>query len=213
MEIFDKIIVRQLDAAKVRLQFVFKNLSSPSYMGEVANCMSSGLVEQGNLYAELVLNPQFSIISNAYITSPSIPERALKQKYVENCLSMREIAREFSCSKTHVRNQLLKYKIPLRAPLHPGKDRWCTYGKRKVNGRTIDHKGELRAIATIKEMYGEGIKPTSIARFLDAMKIPTKQQGKGWHHHTVITILKREGLYVTKNKPRRRKWTLSSVSS
>ena len=43
--IFDKIIVRRLDEAKVRLQFVFKNLSSPSYysssyMGEVANCMS-----------------------------------------------------------------------------------------------------------------------------------------------------------------------------
>ncbi len=43
-QIFDKIIVRRLDAAKVRLQFVFKNLSSPSYMGEVANCVSAGLV-------------------------------------------------------------------------------------------------------------------------------------------------------------------------
>ena len=43
--IFDKIIVRRLDAAKVRLQFVFKNITSPSYMGEVANCVSAGLVE------------------------------------------------------------------------------------------------------------------------------------------------------------------------
>ena len=43
--IFDKIIVRRLDEAKVRLQFVFKNLSSPSYMGEVANCMSVRRVE------------------------------------------------------------------------------------------------------------------------------------------------------------------------
>ena len=56
--IFDKIIVRleresgqepprakRVDAAKVRLQFVFKNITSPSYVGEVANCVSSGLVE------------------------------------------------------------------------------------------------------------------------------------------------------------------------
>ena len=27
------------------------------------------------------------------------------------------------------------------------------------------------------------------------MKIPTKQQGKGWHNYTVAEILKREGVY------------------
>ena len=43
-QIFDKIVVRRLDEAKVRLQFVFKNLASPNYIGEVANCMSVGLV-------------------------------------------------------------------------------------------------------------------------------------------------------------------------
>ena len=33
----------------------------------------------------------------------------------------------------------------------------------------------------------------AIDRFLDATKIPTKQQGKGWHQNTVAKILKRVG--------------------
>lgn len=34
-------------------------------------------------------------------------------KYLENRLSMLEIAREFSCSKTHIRGLLLKHNTPL----------------------------------------------------------------------------------------------------
>ena len=107
---------------------------------------------------------------------------------------MRQIAREFSCSKTHVRNLLIRYKIPLRDP-HKY-NRWYTYGKRKVSGKTIAHKGELRTIATIKQMYSEGVGTRAIARFLNTMKVPTKQQGKGWHHHTITQILKRGGVHV-----------------
>ena len=60
----------------------------------------------------------------------------------------------------------------------------------------MDHKRELRIIETIKKMYcKEGISPRGIAQLLTSMKIPTKRQRKGWHHHTVITILKREGIY------------------
>ena len=114
--IFDKIIVRRLDAAKVRLQFVFKNLSTPNYIGEVANCMSVGRVEFSNRDTESVLIPQFLSKLSIYVASPPIPEGVLKRKYLENRLSMLDIAREFACSKTHIRNQLLKHKIPLRVP-------------------------------------------------------------------------------------------------
>lgn len=109
---------------------------------------------------------------------------------------MREIAREFSCSKTHIRNQLLKYNIPIRELFKCPKDDSRTYGKRKVSGKTVDHKREQRTIATIKQMYSEGLSTNAIARFLNTMKIPTKQQGKGWHHHTITQILKREGDYI-----------------
>ena len=116
---------------------------------------------------------------------------------------MREIAREFSCSKTHIRDLLLKYKIPLRQP-YKYRDRWYAYGKRKSRGKTIEHKAELRTIATIKQMYSEGVNTTAIARFLDTMKIPTKQQGKGWHSNTVVKILKREGVRVEGGRSRSR---------
>ena len=156
-----------------------------------------------NHAAELVLNPQFSIISNTSITSPSIPECALKQKYVENSLSMREIAREFSCSKTYIRSMFLRYKIHLRKTSDYRGSKRFAYGKRQVSGKTVDHKGEQRTIATIKQMYSEGVSTVAIARFLNTMKIPTKQQGKGWHRGMVAKILAREGLH----KPRKAQQT------
>ncbi len=60
----------------------------------------------------------------------------------------------------------------------------------------IDHKAEMRAVATIKQMYAEGVSTSAIARFLATMKIPTKQQGNGWHSNMVVKILKREGVYT-----------------
>ena len=73
-----------------------------------------------------------------------------------------------------------------------------------TGGKTIEHKAELLTIATIRQMYSEGIITSAIARLLNTMKIPTKQQGKGWHQNTVAKILKREGVYVEGGKKRGR---------
>ena len=108
---------------------------------------------------------------------------------------------EFSCSKTRIRNLLLKYKVPMREPSKYHKDHSRTYGKRRVSDKTVDHKGEQRTIATIKQMYCEGNSTAAIARFLNTMKIPTKRQGKGWHNYMVIIILKREGMYRPNFRP------------
>ena len=148
-------------------------------------------MEFGNRDTESVLIPQFLIKLSIYVASPPIPEGVLRQKYLTDCLSMRQIASEFACSKTHIRDLLLKYKIPIRVS-HKYDNMWYAYGKRKVRGKVIDHKAELRTIATIKKMYAEGMSASAIARCLDTMKIPTKQQGRGWHHHTIAQILKRE---------------------
>ncbi len=67
---------------------------------------------------------------------------------------------------------------------------------RGVGGRIAYHKAEMRAVATIKQMYTEGVSKSAIARFLATMKIPIKQQGKGWHNNTFVKILKEEGLYT-----------------
>ena len=134
--------------------------------------------------------------STISITSLPIPESVLKQKYLKNYLSIREIAKEFSCSKTKIRSLLLKYKIPLREPSKcHHKYNSCTYGKKKVNGQTLDHKRELKTIKIIKELYVKGINPNTIAKVLSTMKIPTKQHKKDWHHQTIINLLKRESLY------------------
>ena len=152
-------------------------------------------MDESDHCAEYVLTPQLSIKLEAYTTSRPIPEGVLRQKYLADSLSIRDIAREFACSKTHIRDLLLKYSIPLRQA-HKRYNKWYAYGKRRVNGKTIDHQGEQRTIATIKQMYGEGMNTSAIARCLNAMKLPTKQQGRGWHQNTVATILKREGVYV-----------------
>ena len=147
-------------------------------------------------WAENVLNPRFSMKSTISITSLPISESVLKQKYLKNYLSIREIAKEFSCSKTKIRSLLSKYKIPLR---QPSKGHYkCdsrTYGKKRVNGQIVDYKKELKTIETIKELYLKGINPNTIAKVLSTMKIPTKKQKKDWHHHTIIKLLKRENLY------------------
>ena len=72
----------------------------------------------------------------------------------------------------------------------PRRLRWTTYGKRKVGGRIVGHKAELIDVATIKQMYTEGVSTSAVAGLLATMKMPTKQQGKGWHNNTVVKILK-----------------------
>ena len=147
--------------------------------------------------------------SGAYKTSPIIPESVIRQKYIENRLSTRAIASEFSCSKTYVRSLLLKYNTPMRKTSDYSGSKWYAYGKRRVSGKTIDHKGEQRTIATIRQMYSEDNGTNAIARFLNTMKIPTKQQGKGWHNYTVAEILKREGTYRIQSKSRKEQQTAS----
>lgn len=157
-------------------------------------------MDQGHRCAENVLNFKTSVIINTYSTFSSISASVLKEKYVEKQLSMRDIAKEFSCSKTQVRNLLLQNNIEIRKPNNYHKVHERVYGKKRINGKVVDHKKEQRVLDTIKKMYEEGVHPRAMARLLDAMKIPTKNQGKGWHHHTIITMLKREGLYESKKK-------------
>lgn len=153
---------------------------------------------------ETSLNPKILIKSITCITYVPIPEALLKQKYLENCLSMREIASEFSCSKTRIRDLLLKHNIPLRQRSERYGPRWLAYGKRRTSGKIADHKGELRAIAIIKQMYSEGMSAAAIVRLLNIMRLPTRQQGRGWSSFMAIALLKREGVYVERRGGRYR---------
>ena len=48
-----------------------------------------------------------------------------------------------------------EYKIPLRKRSKRYSSRWLAYGKQRSSGKIVDHKGELRTISAIKQMYGE----------------------------------------------------------
>ena len=69
-------------------------------------------------YAENVLNPQFSMKSTISITSLPISKSVLKKKYLKNYLSITEIAKEFSCSKTSILEALKKHKIKKNTSIH-----------------------------------------------------------------------------------------------
>ena len=130
---------------------------------------SAYLVASLHHCAEYVLNPQFSMGSSCSTTSLFIPENVLKQKYLEDCLSTREIAKKFSCSKTRVRNLLLKYKVPLRESPTYYRDNSRIFGKRKVASKVIDHKGELHNMQTGTEQksVARGLLPAAVAGVTD----------------------------------------------
>ena len=90
-QLFEKIIVRPLDKAKVQLEFVFNNIPTSPNGGVDANCILNWMVEFECRETNFSLNQKILIKSIACITYSPIPEALLKQKYLEDRLSTREI--------------------------------------------------------------------------------------------------------------------------
>ena len=129
----------------------------------------------------------------------------LQQKYLKEGLSAKEIALASGCSATTIKYYLRSHgisKADQGATVHRKN---LSFGKKIVGHGVVAHKTEAQVIATIKKMYTqEGLYPTAIARILDGMRVPTKQQGKKWDHSVVIAILEREGVYeISRNSPRK----------
>lgn len=94
-------------------------------------------------------------------------------------------------SKQTVRKELLKANIKLRGKSHHnGNPSQVKFGQRVVKKKLIDHKVEQRVIDAVRRMRDEGLSLRAIARCLDEMKVPTKQQGKKWHPEMVKRIIK-----------------------
>ncbi len=155
-------------------------------------------MDQPHRYAILLKDFNLSIISNTSLNKIEITEDLLKEKYTQNMLSMRDIAKQLSCSKTQVRKLLIKYKIPIRGSSIRPKNNFRTYGNKKNKGHIVHDRKEAQTIKIIKNLYSEGMSTRSIARILDSMRIPTKNNGKSWHNQTIISILTREGIYKSK---------------
>ena len=114
----------------------------------------------------------------------------LQQKYVQEGLSVRQIADLVISSKELVRSELKREGIPLRNESnHHGRPAQAKFGRKVIKGREADHKAERRVVEAISQMKGEGLSLRAIARCLDQMRVPTKNQGKKWHPEMVKRIL------------------------
>ncbi len=150
------------------------------------------MVDQRDPGTGNVLHTKTTITSTIKTLQITFNKAVLHQKYVLEKRSMRQIAAEFASSKTAIRGALIRFGIPLRVTgKSPNRMHNLPFGKRCLAGKVVDHKGEQRVISSVLRMHGEGLSNCAITRVLTQMKVPTKQQGRGWHHEMVRQILVR----------------------
>ncbi len=114
----------------------------------------------------------------------------LLQKYIEEKLTPREIARlTFSCRSTVVR-ALESFNIELRPEdCSPGSSQ--KFGSKYVGGRIVSHKRELEAQEKMLALRKQGHSYEKIAQILNAMKIPTRKRQGPWYAMSVRKVLLR----------------------
>jgi DNA invertase Pin-like site-specific DNA recombinase len=57
--------------------------------------------------------------------------------------------------------------------------------------RLVENKGELEAVAMVKELRGRGLSMEAVAERMNNMGIPTKKPGARWHTTQVFRLLNR----------------------
>ena len=114
----------------------------------------------------------------------------LRQKYVEEGLSIKQISALTSSSKDAIRNGLLRAGIKLRDHGKPhGRPSQLKYGKRLLRGQEADHKVEQRVIDVIRDLRNQKMTLRKIGQALTQLGIPTKCRGKCWHPEMVRRVL------------------------
>jgi len=115
----------------------------------------------------------------------------LRQKYVEEGLSITKIADLiFSARSTVVRN-LEKYGIAIREEDHQARTGNTAFGQRWVNKKLILNNKEMEVVEKARALRSQGHSYQKIADILNAMKIPTKSRKSIWYAKTVRGILLR----------------------
>lgn len=114
---------------------------------------------------------------------------------------MRSIAKELGCSKTSVRESLLKEKVDLRAHSHSqlSKDkksktlsvRNAPYGYCLVNGVLVEDPREMSVVALMVKWWNQGMSYGAIARKLNSQKIKPRKAAV-WSQPTVGFIVQRQ---------------------
>jgi hypothetical protein len=113
----------------------------------------------------------------------------LRQKYVQERVSLGRIAKEFLCSQSAIRLALAKAGIPLRRRAGPdGLAQGLPYGTTIVKGRRVSSQPEQRVIETIQALRQDGLSFDKIAERLTQLGVPTKTRRKKWNGGCVRAI-------------------------
>lgn len=114
----------------------------------------------------------------------------LRRKYVDECLSIKQIAAQSFSSRAAIQRGLQKFGISIREPhQHHGHPAQPRYGFRLQKGRLVEHQGEQAIISAIIGFKDQGKGLREIARELSIMKAKTKCNKKTWHPEMVRRIL------------------------
>ena len=115
----------------------------------------------------------------------------LRQKYLEEKLSIREIAAQIFSARSTVAWHLKAFGIPLRSEDEANKlqKAQLAYGEKRRNREPQSHQRELETIEKMQELRAQGFSFRKIAQVLTAMKIPTKEGKKKWHPFVIQRIL------------------------
>ena len=103
----------------------------------------------------------------------------LRQKYVEDGLSIKQISRLTASSKDSVRKGLAAAGIAIRQHgRHHGHPSQPQFGKRIKNGRETDFKAEQKVVGVIRELREQKMTLRKIGQALTKLGVQTKAEGK-----------------------------------
>lgn len=118
-------------------------------------------------------------------------ESFLRNKYVTENLSAKDIAKLANYSKASIFKYLDEFKITKRESGKCIKKATCSYGMKYKLGHEVAHKRERHMISYIRKLSSQGLSNEKIAKVLTEDKYPTKTRVGKWHRKTVWEILNR----------------------
>ncbi len=143
--------------------------------------------------------PKLSIFSGIRQLPRYRSESFLRQKYLVERLSIKEIAAEIFSSRTAVASALKRFGIPIRPSDVTHKTRaQLRYGEAWRNRQVVVHKREQENLAKMQKLRDQGFSYWKIADVLISMKVPTKTGRGPWHARAIQKML---GDFASIGKP------------
>lgn len=146
------------------------------------------LVHQNDCNTIFCPPEQIQVITHIKHVSLLKIKNFLHKKYIEEGLTINQIAAITLSSRSTVTKYLRAAEITIRAEEH--RVGGTTYGERKIKGRYVPHQKELELMQKMKNLKQQGLNFQQIANVLQGLDLPTKRGGK-WTRRTVQQILKR----------------------